>query len=50
MNCPGLKSDENYSLAKEYLKGFSDVISFVVKGGKENAMDSDNAALQGSRG
>ena len=33
-----LESDENYSLAKKYLKGCSGVISFVIKGGKENAM------------
>ena len=28
----------DYSLAKKYLKGCSGVISFVIKGGKENAM------------
>lgn len=38
VNYPGLESDENYSLAKKYLKGCSGVISFVIKGGKENAM------------
>lgn len=38
VNYPGLESDEDYSLAKKYLKGCSDVISFVIKGGKENAM------------
>lgn len=38
VNYPGLESDEGYSLAKKYLKGCSGVISFVIKGGKENAM------------
>lgn len=38
VNYPGLESDDNYSLAKKYLKGCSGVISFVMKGGKENAM------------
>jgi len=38
VNYPGLESDENYALAKKYLKGCSGVISFVIKGGKENAM------------
>ena len=38
VNYPGLESDEDYSLAKKYLKGYSGVISFVIKGGKENAM------------
>jgi len=38
VNYPGLESDENYSLAKKYLKGCSGVISCVIKGGKENAM------------
>jgi len=40
---PGLESDENYELAKKYLKGCSGVISFVIKGGKENAMKFMNA-------
>ncbi len=35
---PGLETDENYALAKKYLKGCSGVISFVIKGGKEGAM------------
>ncbi|MBQ4518131.1 MAG: O-acetylhomoserine aminocarboxypropyltransferase/cysteine synthase [Clostridia bacterium] len=35
---PGLETDENYALAQKYLKGCSGVISFVIKGGKENAM------------
>ena len=38
VNYLGLESDEDYSLAKKYLKGCSGVISFVIKGGKENAM------------
>ncbi len=40
---PGLESDENYELAKKYLKGCSGVISFVIKDGKENAMKFMNA-------
>ncbi|MCI8496473.1 MAG: O-acetylhomoserine aminocarboxypropyltransferase/cysteine synthase [Lachnospiraceae bacterium] len=43
VNCPGLESDENYELAKKYLSGCSGVISFVIKGGKENAMKFMNA-------
>ena len=35
---PGLKNDESYSLAQKYLKGASGVISFIIKGGKENAV------------
>jgi O-acetylhomoserine (thiol)-lyase len=38
VNYPGLESDVNYSLAQKYLKGSSGVISFVIKGGKENAI------------
>ena len=38
VNYPGLESDENYALVQKYLKGCSGVISFVIKGGKENAM------------
>lgn len=40
---PGLESDEDYGLAKKYLKGCSGVISFVIKGGRTAAakfMDS----------
>jgi len=41
---PGLETDPDYELAKKYLpKGCSGVISFVVKGGRDNAekfMDS----------
>ena len=35
---PGLEGDESYALAKKYLKGCSGVISFIIKGGKENAI------------
>ena len=37
---PGLPSDKNYPLAQKYLEGgqASGVVSFGVKGGKENAM------------
>jgi O-acetylhomoserine (thiol)-lyase len=35
---PGLESDACYELAKKYLKGTSGVISFIIKGGKENAV------------
>ena len=35
---PGLESDKYYGLAQKYLKGASGVITFVVKGGKENAV------------
>lgn len=35
---PGLEKDENYALAKKYLKGESGVISFIIKGGKERAI------------
>ncbi|MDL2281203.1 O-acetylhomoserine aminocarboxypropyltransferase/cysteine synthase [Selenomonadales bacterium OttesenSCG-928-I06] len=35
---PGLESDKSYTLAQKYLKGCSGVISFVIKGGKENAV------------
>ena len=40
---PGLESDASYALAKKYLKGPSGVISFVIKGGKENAIRFMNA-------
>lgn len=40
---PGLESDENYALAKKYLKGASGVISFVVKGGRSAAMKFMNS-------
>ncbi len=39
---PGLKSDESYPMAKKYLKGCSGVISFVIKGGKQTAMQFMN--------
>ncbi len=35
---PGLANDPYYALAEKYLKGCSGVISFVVKGGREKAM------------
>ena len=35
---PGLENDANHMLAKKYLKGSSGVISFVIKGGRENAV------------
>ncbi|HHX71184.1 MAG: O-acetylhomoserine aminocarboxypropyltransferase/cysteine synthase family protein [Miniphocaeibacter sp.] len=35
---PGLENDENYELAKKYLKGASGVISLNIKGGRENAI------------
>lgn len=35
---PGLQGDESYALAQKYLKGCSGVISFVIKGGRANAV------------
>jgi O-acetylhomoserine (thiol)-lyase len=35
---PGLENDASYVLAQKYLKGASGVISFDIKGGKENAI------------
>ena len=35
---PGLESNESYPLAQKYLKGCSGVITFVIKGGKQNAI------------
>ena len=35
---PGLEDDEDYALAKKYLKGASGVISVVIKGGRDAAM------------
>lgn len=35
---PGLENDENYKLTKKYLKGSSGVISFIIKGGRDNAI------------
>ena len=40
---PGLEGDAYYDLAKKYLKGASGVISFVIKGGKDNAIRFMNA-------
>ncbi|HWR99211.1 MAG TPA: O-acetylhomoserine aminocarboxypropyltransferase/cysteine synthase [Prolixibacteraceae bacterium] len=40
---PGLKSDENHALANKYLKkGAGAVLSFVLKGSKENAIQLVN--------
>jgi O-acetylhomoserine/O-acetylserine sulfhydrylase len=40
---PGLKTDENYALASKYLKkGAGAVLSFVLKGSKENAIQLVN--------
>jgi O-acetylhomoserine (thiol)-lyase len=40
---PGLKSDENHALASKYLKkGAGAVLSFVLKGSKENAIQLVN--------
>ncbi|UOO38408.1 O-acetylhomoserine aminocarboxypropyltransferase/cysteine synthase [Oscillospiraceae bacterium CM] len=38
INYPGLENNKYHGLVKKYLKGASGVISFVVKGGKENAV------------
>lgn len=35
---PGLKSHPDYSIAKRLLKGFGGVVSFEVKGGKDEAL------------
>ena len=35
---PGLEDDPSYALAQRYLKGASGIISFIVKGGKANAI------------
>lgn len=35
---PGLESDKSYELAQKYLSGCSGVISFVIKGGRTNAI------------
>ena len=40
---PGIECDENYELAKKYLKGCSGVISFVINGGKPTAMKFMNS-------
>jgi O-acetylhomoserine (thiol)-lyase len=43
VNYPGLKGDENYELAQKYLpKGAGAVLSFTVKGSKENAIELVN--------
>jgi O-acetylhomoserine (thiol)-lyase len=38
VNYPGLPNDKYYQLAKKYLTGASGVISFIIKGGKDNAI------------
>ncbi|MCR5731365.1 MAG: PLP-dependent transferase, partial [Sphaerochaetaceae bacterium] len=40
---PGLENDKYHELAKKYLKGSSGVISLVIKGGREKAMQFMNA-------
>lgn len=35
---PGLENDKYNALAKKYLKGSSGVVTFIIKGGKENAV------------
>lgn len=35
---PGLESDRYYELAQKYLKGTSGIISFIIKGGRKNAI------------
>jgi len=35
---PGLPGDASYALAQKYLKGAGGVISFIIKGGKNNAI------------
>ena len=44
---PGLEGDENYELASKYLpKGAGSVLTFIVKGGKEKAIQTvDNLQL-----
>jgi len=36
---PGLPNDKYYGLAQKYLKGASGVISFILKGGREKAIE-----------
>jgi len=47
VNYPGLEGNENYELAAKYLpKGAGSVLTFVVKGGKEKAIQTvDNLQL-----
>jgi len=35
---PGLNSDANHTLAQKYLKGCSGVITFIIRGGRANAV------------
>ena len=46
VNYPGLEGDENYELASKYLpKGAGSVLTFVVKGGKEKAIQTVDSLL-----
>jgi len=47
VNYPGLEGDENYELAAKYLpKGAGSVLTFIVKGGKEKAIQTvDNLLM-----
>ena len=45
---PALESNEDYALAKKYLKGCSGVISFRIKGGKEAAIRFMNSLSMAS--
>ena len=45
---PGLEGNEDYELAKKYLKGCSGVISFRIKGGKEAAIRFMNSLSMAS--
>lgn len=45
---PGLEGNEDYELAKKYLKGCSGVISFRIKGGKEAAIKFMNSLSMAS--
>ncbi len=38
VNYPGLASDNHYAMAQKYLKGTSGVVTFVINGGKANAI------------
>ena len=45
---PGLEGNEDYELARKYLKGCSGVISFRIKGGKEAAIKFMNSLSMAS--
>jgi O-acetylhomoserine (thiol)-lyase len=40
---PGLENNPSYKMGQKYLKGASGIITFIIKGGKENAMRFMNA-------